>query len=216
MQARHQDPSITYITERFVREPEPFKAARLLGETLRPGMQVSPYEGHLLSWLIRISGATQALEVGSFVGYSTLWQASALPEGGFITAIEIDADHANHTRNHAKNAGLEGKIRVEQADAIRFLQNYSGKPFDYVFIDGVKKDYVAYLDLVMPHLTPNAWVIADNTLLFGAFTGSERERVSAAAKEAMTEFHARMASGNAFDAVMIPTFEGLIVSKRVG
>lgn len=214
MQARHQDASIAYITERFVSEPEGFKTARLLGETLRPGMQVSPYEGHLLSWLIRISGATRALEIGSFVGYSTLWQASALPDGGRITAIEIDSDHANHTHNHAKKAGLEGKIQVENADALAFLKNYTGKPFDYVFIDGVKKDYVAYLDLVLPHLTQNAWVIADNTLLFGAFTGAERERISAAAKEAMTEFHARMASGTEFDAVMIPTFEGLIVSKR--
>lgn len=216
MQARHQDASIAYITERFVAEPDTFLAARKLGENLRPGMQVSPYEGHLLSWLIRISGATHALEIGSFVGYSTLWQASALPEGGHITAVEIDENHANYTRNHAKNAGLEGKIHVEQADALSFLQNYRGKPFDYLFIDGVKKDYVAYLDLAMPHLTKNAWVIADNALLFGAFTDSERERISPAAKEAMTEFHARMASGREFDAVMIPTFEGLIVSKRIG
>ena len=214
MQARHHDASVGYITERFVSEPESFAAARELGEQLRPGMQVSPYEGHLLAWLIRMSGARSAVEIGSFVGYSTLWQASALPEGGHITAIEIDADHAAHTRAHAQAAGLADSITVAQADALTFLKDYRGAPIDYLFIDGVKKDYATYLELAMPHLTPHAWVVADNALLFGAFTNNERERVSAAAKEGMSALHARMATSGEFDAVMLPTFEGLIVAKR--
>lgn len=215
MQARHHDASVAYITKRFVTEPDAFAAVRRLGEQLRPGMQVSPYEGHLLAWLIRTSGAQRALEVGSFVGYSTLWQASALPDRGHITALEIDSAHAAHTRTHAQEAGLAGKITVEQVDAIAYLKNYNGAPFDYLFIDGVKKDYVTYLDLALPHLTQNAWVIADNTLLFGAFTDNAREKVSVAAFNAMTEFHARMAAGDTFDAVMLPTHEGLIVARRI-
>lgn len=217
MQTRNQDASLQYITKTFVTEPEAFVAARHQGEALRPGMQVSPYEGHLLSWLVRISAANNALEIGSFVGYSTLWQASALPQNGRITALEINETHAQLTRHHAKQAGLDSRITVEQTDAIAYLTSYQGAPFDYVFIDGVKKDYPTYLDLVMPHLTDNAWIIADNALLFGAFTddNTPRERVSATAKQAMAAFHERMSHSGEFTAVMLPTLEGLIVAKRV-
>ena len=214
MQARHDDASVRYITERFVQEPEAFAVARALGERLRPGMQVSVYEGHLLAWLVRMSGARRVLEIGSFVGYSTLWQASALPENGQLISLEIDADHAQHTRTHIENAGLADRAQVMQVDALEYLKRYRGAAFDYVFIDGAKKDYVAYLDALTAHLTPGAWVIADNALLFGAFTGVARARVSQAAHTAMTEYHARMASGDAFDAVMMPTFEGLLVARK--
>lgn len=214
MLERHADANVQYITEQFVREPEAFKTARLLGDSLRPGMQVSPYEGHLLAWLLRMACASCALEIGSFVGYSTLWQASALPAHGHLTALEIDADHARHTQNHVADAGFGERVTVFEADALTYLKCYKGAPFDYVFIDGVKKDYTAYLDAVLPHLTPNAWVIADNALLFGAFTGAARERVSDAARSAMSEYHSRMAKGDMFDAVMIPTFEGLLVARK--
>jgi predicted O-methyltransferase YrrM len=215
MQTRDKDASIQYITETFVTQPPAFLAAREKGEQLRPGMQISPYEGHLLGWLTRMSQAKNQLEIGSFVGYSTLWQASALPENGHITTLEINPEHAAHTRNHAKNAGLDAKITVHEGDAIAFIKHYTGAPFDYVFIDGVKKDYPLYLELLMPHLTENAWIIADNSLLFGAFTQSApREKVSKTAYSAMQKFHQTMASRDNFDAVMIPTLEGLIVAKR--
>ncbi len=216
MLTRHLDPAAGYITRTFVREPESFASARAVGEQLRPGMQVSPYEGHMLSWLVRMSGARRVLEIGSFVGYSTLWMASALPEGGELVSLEISADHAAHANQHLMRSGLHPRAQVMECDALAFLESYHGRAFDLVFIDGVKKDYVRYLDGALAHLAPQGWIIADNAMLFGAFTGEVRDEVSPAARAAMAEYHARMADRSQFDSLMIPTLEGLLVARRVG
>lgn len=217
MQTRASDATLQYITKTFVNEPEVFQAARVAGEALRPGMQVSPYEGHLLAWLLQASGASRALEIGSFVGYSTLWQARALPDAGMLLSLEYNETHAALTAKHLAQAGLAEKAQVQQADALAYLQQYTGAPFGYVFIDAVKKDYPAYLQAVLPHLTPNAWVVADNALLFGAFTNdTPYERVSKMAKQAMGDFHHYLAQSDAFEAVMLPTPEGLLLAKRRG
>lgn len=215
MQTRDQDASLQYIRNRFVFEPPAFAQAYAQGERLRPGMQVSAYEGHLLHFLLKMSAAQNALEIGSFVGYSTLWQAHALPEKGRLTSLEFNADYAALTRQHVADAGFQGRVEVHHTDALAFLENYDGPLFDYLFIDAVKKDYPHYLEAALPHLTPDAWVLADNALLFGAFTSdTPYERVSQAAKDGMNALHERIATSGEFEATMLPTPEGLIVAKR--
>ena len=86
MQTRDQGATLEYITRTFVKEPEWIAAARMRGEALRPGMQVSSYEGHLLQWMVGMSGAANILEIGTFMGTSTMWIAGGMAAGGKLTA----------------------------------------------------------------------------------------------------------------------------------
>lgn len=211
MHTRANTPTLHYITERFAKEPEGFAAIRAEGERLRPGMQVSPYEGRLLAWLVAISGAKRVLEIGSFVGYSTSWLHSALPEDGALITLEADAAHAEITRTHV---AAHTNVTLVQGDALAFLQGYTGAPFDLIFIDAEKKSYMNYLDAALPHLTPQAWVVADNTLLWGTLAGEpDAAGASAESQRVMEAFNRRIASEE-FEGILLPTIEGLTVGRR--
>ncbi len=214
MQTRNAGLTMDYITRTFVREPEYIAAARAEGERRNPGMQISPYEGHLLQWLVRISGAKNILEIGTFMGVSTLWMASALPEGGRITSLEFSAQHAAQARAHIAASPHKNSIEIVQTDAHTWLAATPATPqFDLVFIDAEKKGYADYLDVVLPRLKSRGWIIGDNTLLFGALSGENPDASNAAAKASMTRFNETLADAARFDSILLPTAEGLTVAR---
>lgn len=200
-----------YVQQHFVTEPERWQARRALGESLRAGLQMSAYEGALVAWLLRLHGATHVLEVGSFVGVSALWLASALPADGRVTTIERDATYAAHARDTMQHAG-ETRVECVEADALDFLATCTTR-FDALFLDGEKKTYADVLDAALPHLKNGALIIADNTLLFGAMLGeAPRAHVSDAQRDAMERFHTILTDTTRFDTTILPTTEGLTVA----
>jgi predicted O-methyltransferase YrrM len=210
MQSRTASATAQYLTRIFVKD-DPFAAMRAAGDVLHPGMQLSPYEAHLLQWLVRISGARHVLEIGSFAGYSACWMAHALPDSGTLTTLEKQPAHATLARTHTQH---DTRIHVVEADAIHWLHRYEGAAFDMLFIDGEKRRYGDYLDAALPHLTAQAWIIADNTLLFGALAGIAERNITPETVAAMQQFNARLADASAFETVLLPTAEGLTVARR--
>ncbi len=214
MQTRSHGATVDYITRTFVREPVWIEAARNEGEHRRPGMQIAPYEGHLLQWLVRISGAARILEIGSFMGTSTLWMASALPAHGHLTSLEFDAEHAALARAHVAASPYAACVDIVHADAHAWIAATPATPqFDLAFIDAEKKGYADYLDAMLPRLTKNGWIIGDNTLLFGALAGEHPDAASDAAKASMQRFNATLADASRFESVLLPTAEGLTVAR---
>ncbi|MDX2095087.1 MAG: class I SAM-dependent methyltransferase [Alphaproteobacteria bacterium] len=214
MQTRDHGATMAYISRIFVREPEYLAAARAEGERRRPGMQISPYEGHLLQWLVRVSGAGNILEIGTFMGTSALWMAGGLPEGGHITSLEFEAEHAALAAAHSAASPHAARITVVQADAHAWLAQTPPSPqWDLVFIDAEKKGYADYLEAVLPRLRPRGWIIGDNTLLFGALSGENPRAASTAAKTSMQRFNETLADPARFEAVLLPTAEGLTVAR---
>jgi predicted O-methyltransferase YrrM len=202
------DATWRYITNTFAPEDAELKAIRLVGEDLVPGMQVSAAEGKLLQLLLRMIGAKRVLEIGSFVGYSTVCMARALPENGELISLEYNPDHAMHTRAHCAAYPVE----VMEGDAKELLRVLEG-PFDAVFIDAEKRRYVDYLDAVLPLLRPGGLIMADNSLLFGAMAGEPlRDNISHEAEMAMRLFNQRLAAE--CDGMLIPTPEGLTVGVK--
>lgn len=204
-----------YITEIFVQEDGLLAEVRAEGERLRPGMQVSPPEGKLLSVLAKLAGASRILEIGTFVGYSTLWLARALPEGGALVTLEQDEKHAAIAEDFFARSDVAGRIRLLRGAALDTLPALEGESFDLVFIDAMKSEYSAYLDLVEPMLRPGGLVIGDNTLLFGAMVGEPRMQVSASAIEAMQQFNQRLANPAHYHGILLPTEEGLTVAQKL-
>ena len=127
---------------------------------------VYPDTGALLHTLTRATGAKRILEIGTAIGYSTLWMATALPVDGALITMEYDAARAARARDHFAAAGYGDRISVIVGDATRFLHKVSG-PFDLIFQDSDKKLYEPMLDRLVALLRPGGLLVADNVLWNG-------------------------------------------------
>ena len=214
MQTRSDGATLEYITRTFVHEPDYIARIRAEGERRRAGMQISSFEGHLLAWLVNISGAKNILEIGTFMGVSTLWMASALPDGGNITSLECDAAHAQIAAAHVAASLHKNSVNIIHTNAHEWLSATPATPqFDLVFIDAEKKGYADYLDAVLPRMRPRGWVVGDNTLLFGALSGENPDGASAAAIASMRRFNQTLADSSRFESLLLPTPEGMTVAR---
>jgi len=112
-----------------------------------PPIDVSATQGKMLSLLAQLAGARRILEVGTLGGYSTIWLARALAEGGELVTLEIDRKHAGVARENLERAGVSDKVDIRVGPAKDSLAAMIGEaPFDFVFIDADKQgnaDYVA-------------------------------------------------------------------------
>lgn len=202
--------TIDYINHTFAPEDALLQQVRAVGESLAPGMQISPYEGKILQVMAQMVGARRILEIGSFVGYSTIYLARALPADGTLITLESNPTHAAYAREHVSSYAC---ATVLEGDALALIHSVEG-PLDVLFIDAEKRSYMKYLDAALPKLRSGAAVIADNSLLFGAVAGEPRAKVSAESLEVMRALNARLAHSDEFIGVMLPTEEGLTIGIR--
>jgi caffeoyl-CoA O-methyltransferase len=138
-----------------------------LRQTLRsPGMMVGRLEGRYLELLTFALGAGRVLEIGTFGGYSALSMAAGLAPGGRIVSCEISEVHAEFARRHIAASPHADAIEVKVGPALDTIAGLEG-PFDFVFIDADKANYLAYFEAVLPKLAPRGLIAADNTLWSG-------------------------------------------------
>jgi caffeoyl-CoA O-methyltransferase len=208
------DAALRYIAETFVEEDALLRRIRAEGEARRPGMQVSSVEGKLLYVLAKMVGARHILEIGSFVGYSGLWLARALPEDGHLHTLESDPTHAAVARAFFDESECRARISLHQGKALELLPVLALPPLDLVFIDAMKREYPAYLSEVEARVRPGGLIIGDNSFLFGAVYGEPQEKTSPAAVSAMKEFNLRLSSAVCYDAILLPTAEGLTIARK--
>jgi predicted O-methyltransferase YrrM len=127
---------------------------------------VDPQTGSLLRALTRASGAGRALEIGTAIGFSGLWIATALSTSGSLITLERDPQRAAIARDHFANAGVADKVSVMIGDASRYLHKIAG-PFDLIFQDGDKRQYEPMLDRLVDLLRPGGVLVSDNVLWNG-------------------------------------------------
>ena len=162
----------SYIAERLL-PADPVLEATLKANSEHglPAIDVSPAQGKLLNLLVRMSGASTVLEVGTLGGYSTIWLARALPPGGKVVTLELEAHHAEVARINLERAGLSGvaDVRVGPAlDALAQLHAEGAGPFDFIFIDADKPNNPRYLSWAMRLSRPGTVIICDNVIRDGA------------------------------------------------
>lgn len=131
-----------------------------------PGMMVGLLEGRFLEMLVYALKPRHVLEIGTYSGYSALAMAAGLPAGGRITTCELSPEHAEAARHHIDSSPYSGLIEVLQGPARDTLEKLSG-PFDLVFIDADKTNYLAYYEAVLPKLASGGLIVVDNTLWSG-------------------------------------------------
>ena len=154
-------------------------------------------------------------EVGTAIGYSTLWMALGQPEDGMIVTIDPDAVRTGAARTHWRSAGVpDERIVVVNAAALEAFGAADPAlegPFDLVFIDALKDEYGAYLDAVLPRLAPGALIVADNVLWSGRTSGS-RPSSPGDGTDALRAFCARVLGDHRFTRTILPVGDGLLVA----
>ena len=126
-------------------------------------LNVSTSEGAYLRDHVIQTKAKRALEIGTSNGYSTIWIAlGARKTGGHVTTVEIDDAKVKLAAENFRAAGVEGLITQVHGDALKEVPKLHG-PFEFVFIDAWKADYVKYLDMVLPMVPPGGIIMAHNT-----------------------------------------------------
>jgi predicted O-methyltransferase YrrM len=143
-----------------------------------PAIDVSRLQGKFLDLLVRISRAKYILEIGTLGGYSTIWLARALPEGGRIVTLEFNPIHAEVARANLRNAGVLDVVdlRVGRAiDSLPILEKSGAGPFDLIFIDADKQGYPEYLEWALKLSRPGTVIVADNVVREGKVVDADCE-----------------------------------------
>jgi predicted O-methyltransferase YrrM len=154
-------------------------------------------------------------EVGTAIGYSTLWLALGQPADGRIVTIDPDTARTAVAREHWRSAGIaDERIAVVNApalDAFAADDPALAGPFDLVFIDALKHEYSAYLEALLSRLAPRAIVAADN-VLWGGRTSGARAATAGDGTDALRTFCIRVLSDLRFSGTILPVGDGLLVA----
>ncbi|MEO3808526.1 O-methyltransferase [Sphaerisporangium sp. B11E5] len=132
-------------------------------------MQISPEQGTFLTMLTRVSGAVNAVEVGTFTGYSSICIARGLPENGHLTCFDVSDEWTSIARRYWQKAGLADRIELRLGNAADSLAEFPIRPeIDLAFIDADKSGYPVYYEAIMTRLKRGGIILADNTLRHGS------------------------------------------------
>ncbi len=147
-------------------DPSEEKILRLLEEiaqTDSSNLLVPLEDGRLLRTLTESTGAKNVVEVGTYIGYSTLWFCLALRHtGGKITTHELDPKNVARARENLRNAGMENLVTIVEGDAHETVTRLK-EPIDILFIDADKPGYADYLKKLLPLVRPGGLILAHNT-----------------------------------------------------
>ncbi|MBI3645466.1 MAG: O-methyltransferase [Acidobacteriales bacterium] len=131
---------------------------------------IGPAVARVLYQLATIGGAKKVFEMGSAIGYSTIWWARAVGDGGRVVYTDGDPKKADRARRYFERAGVGERITVRVGDALELLSEEK-EPYDIVFCDVDKTDYPRVFRMALPHLRPGGLFIADNVLWSGRVAG---------------------------------------------
>ena len=146
------------------------------GEMANAAMQVSPDQGALLTFLVRLIGARSALEVGTFTGYSAICIARGLAEGGRLTCLEVSEEYAAIAQRNIEAAGVGDRVEIRVGPARDSLVEMPAEPtYDVAFIDADKPGYPAYYELVLERVRQGGLILLDNMLQRGRVITRESE-----------------------------------------
>lgn len=174
-----------------------------------PQMQVGHVQGAFLRLLVEISRARHVLEIGTFTGYSALVMAEGLPRDGRLITCDSDGEATVMARRFWARSPHGSKIELHVGPALETLETLDG-PFDLVFIDADKENYIAYWEACVPKVRSGGLLLADNTLWSGRVLEPESE-----SDHAVVAFNKHVHSDTRVDAVLLTIRDGLTLAKKL-
>ena len=177
---------------------------------------VTPTVGNFLNLLVHTSKAQTILEIGTAIGYSTIWLARAAEEtGGHVTTIDMNKDRLARARTYIERAGLSDQVTALEGDARKILRTLDTR-FDFVFIDAAKGEYLEYLNLIYPLIAPGGLLVVDNVLFRGwVVPGSNFAPKYDRMVGGLRQFLEDLSNNPSFTTTVLPFGDGVSVSRRV-
>ena len=176
------------------------------------GMQISSDEGALLTMLVRLTEARNAVEVGTFTGYSSICIARGLAEGGRLLACDVSGEWTQMAERYWVEAGVADRIELRLAPAAETLAALPvEQTIDFAFVDADKESYPTYYEELVSRLRPGGLILLDNVLLGGRIFDDGEQGERAVAMRAVND---RVAADDRVDAVMLPLRDGVTVARR--
>ena len=201
-----------YAQAHSMRESDLCRALR--EETQRrmeaPQMIVGPLEGAFLKMMTQLVRATSVLEIGMFTGYSALCFAEALPADGRVLTCEIDEESASLARQYFAWSPIGKKIEIRMGPALDTMQHIQG-PFDLIFIDADKINYVNYYRRALEIVSPHGVILIDNVLWDGEVLKQPPPDEKTAA---IQELNRVVATDSRVTAVLVTIRDGVLVVTR--
>lgn len=171
---------------------------------------VGPAVARLLYQYARLIGAKKVFEMGSAIGYSTVWWARAVGPGGEVYYSDGDRKNAGEARGYFERAGVADVIRIQVGDALELLSEQK-QEFDIIFNDVDKEDYPRVLHLVSSRLRRGGLFITDNVLWSARVT---QEKSQESATRAIQEFNRRLYAMQEFFTTIVPIRDGVAVAVK--
>ena len=173
---------------------------------------IGKVEGKLLQLLVKISGARNAIEIGTFTGYSALIIAEALPEDGSLITCETNPKHAEIALRYFRKSPHGGKIRLELKPAMETLGRIADNSADFVFIDADKPSYGRYFDEAMRILHAGGFIFVDNVFWRNKIF---KPRITNENAKAIAAFNEKVKNDDRAEKVMLNVRDGvyLILKK---
>jgi predicted O-methyltransferase YrrM len=171
---------------------------------------IGPTVGRFLHLLVIITKPRSILEIGTAIGYSTIWLASALSHSGTLTTIEIEQEAIKIARENVKKAGLSKKVNLLFGDAAKIIPSLN-KKFDFIFLDTAKSLYPQILPDLIKMLRVNGLLVADNTLYGGLVATTDRSRNTVAIRE----FDKMIINDKRLYTIIIPIRDGVSLSLKL-
>jgi caffeoyl-CoA O-methyltransferase len=204
-----------YLLEHSLREHPEQTALREATRTHpHGGMQISPEQGQFMQLLVKLIGARQTIEVGTFTGYSALTVALALPPDGKVLACDISDEYTSIGKPYWQRAGVADKIELVIAPATQTLDARlaSGEAghYDFAFIDADKPGYDSYYERCLQLVRAGGLIAFDNTLWGGDVARPARDDDTRALQALNDKLH----RDERIDMAMLPIGDGLTLARK--
>lgn len=170
---------------------------------------IGPACSRLMYLLAQAIGARRIFEMGSAIGYSTIWLARAAGPGAEVYYTDGDPANAERARNYFQRAGVEDRIRILTGDAIDLIDEVTGD-FDFIFIDVDKHQYPAALRKALPRLKSGGLLVTDNVLWSGRVLKAAKERDT----RGVQQFNRIIYSSKELFPVIVPLRDGVAVCRK--
>ncbi len=178
---------------------------------LRPNMASGHIQGSLLRLLTSLAQPKHILEVGTFSGYATLCMAAALPPDGSILTYEINDEQEAFTRPWLEGSPYAEKIEFVIGDVLELLPQRDDT-FQMAFVDGNKRHYSDYYDLILPRISKGGLLIFDNTLWSGRAADPS---FNDAQTQGIRLFNDRVAHDPQVETLILPIRDGLTLLRKL-
>jgi caffeoyl-CoA O-methyltransferase len=175
----------------------------------RAAMQISHDEGELLTMLVRLTGARQAVEVGTFTGYSSICIARGLPDDGHLLCCDVSEEWTAIARRYWERAGVADRIELRIAPALETLQGLqAGRDLDFAFIDADKTGYASYFEEIVARVRPGGLIVLDNMLRHGRVLDPQNDD-----DRAIDALNDALLADERVDVVLLPVRDGVSLAR---